>query len=82
MSVTRTITLDDLTPAELADRFASMFADEQAEFFAEVAKIAATWPGAGMCQQANSIAKHLDANGRFVIEKLADHAGLIPELTA
>lgn len=77
MSITRTITLDDLTPQELADRFASMFDNEQAEFFAEVAKIATTWPGAGMCQQACSIAKHLDDDGRSVIQRLAEHAGLI-----
>lgn len=82
MTITRTITLDDLTPVELADCFASMFADEQAKFFAEVARIAATWPGAGMCQQACSIATHLDVNGLFVIEKLAEHAGLIPEVPA
>jgi hypothetical protein len=79
MTITRTITIDDLTPQELADRFANMFDNEQAEFFAEVAKIAATWPGAGMCQQAYSIASHLDDEGRSVIQRLAEHAGLIPE---
>lgn len=79
-SITRTITLDDLTPEELAELFCKMFADEQAAFFAKVAQIASTWPGAGMCQQACAIAKHLDDEGRSVIERLAEHADLIPEV--
>ncbi len=78
MSVTRTIKLD-LTVGELAACFAGMCGDEQAAFFSAVGKIAATWPGAGLCQQAHDIAKHLDKRGLGVIEAIAGHAGLIPE---
>jgi hypothetical protein len=79
MTITRTITLDDLTPDELAELFCKMFADEQAAFFAKVAQVASTWPGAGMCQQACAIADHLDHDGRYAIERLADHAGLLTD---
>lgn len=82
MSITRTITLDDLSPAEIAYAFAEMNDEQQAQFFSEVGRIAATWPGAGMCQQAYAIADHLDASGTYVIERLADHAGVVREVPA
>lgn len=82
MTITRTIELDDLTPEELAFAFCEMDGAEQALFLSTVAKIAATWPGAGMCMQALGICEHLDRDGRYVIERLADHAGLIPEVAA
>jgi hypothetical protein len=78
VTITRTFTIDDLSPEELAALFADMHGEQQALFFSEVGKIAATWPGAGMCMQALSIAENLDASGRYVIERIADHAGLIP----
>ena len=78
MSIPYTVTLN-LTPAELAAAFCEMCGDEQAAFFAAVGKIAATWPGAGMCQQGHDIAKHLDGDGRNVIEVIAGHAGMIPD---
>ena len=78
MTVTRTFTLDDLYPAELAEIFADWDAYKQAEFLGHVGKIAATWPGTGMCAQALNIARYLDKDGRYVIERIADHAGLIP----
>ena len=79
MSITRTFEPSDFSPAELAEVFMDWDGDEQASFFNEVGAIAADWPGAGMCMQALHIAKYLDAKGRYVIERLADHAGLIPE---
>lgn len=77
--ITRTVTVADLTPAELAEAFTEMSSEDQASFFAEVGRIALTWPGAGMCMQALHISEHLDADSRYVIERLADHAGLIPD---
>lgn len=73
MTVSRTIKLADLTPAELAELFCEMDSDQQAEFFAGIKLIAAKWPGAGWCQQSCDIARSLDADGREVIEKLAEH---------
>ena len=76
MSIFKQVKID-LNPEELAEVFCEMWAEEQAAFFARVAQIAAEWPGAGMCVQALSIASHLTPEGRYVIERLADHAGLI-----
>jgi hypothetical protein len=78
MTITRTIEIKNITPEELAAVFCEMWAEEQAAFFGHVADIAKTWPGAGMCQQSHAIAAHLTSDGRYAIERLADHAGLIP----
>lgn len=80
--IIRSFTIDDLTPVELAEVFASWDGEQQAAFFGTVGRIAATWPGAGMCQQALHIAECLDKDGRHVIERIADHADLIPQVTA
>jgi len=82
MTITRTVELDDLTPQELADTFANWTGDKQAEFFSAIGRIAKGWPGAGMCMQALHIAEHLDAEGRYVIERIADHADLIPQVAS
>lgn len=82
MTVSRTIKLADLTPAELAELFCEMDSDQQAEFFAGIKLIAAKWPGAGWCQQSHEIARSLDADGREVIEKLAEHVLGYDELVA
>jgi len=74
MKITRIITIDDITPAELAEVFTSMDDFEQAKFFGHVWKIARTWPGAGWCQQSSAIAKRLDNDGRDCIAKLAEWA--------
>lgn len=74
MAVTRTIELDDLTPDELAELFAHMFGDQQARFFTRVGEIAATWPGAGWCQQCCAISEHLDKVGTETILKLGEWA--------
>lgn len=72
--ITRTLTIADITPAELAKVFAAMFADEQAAFFSEVGRIAATWPGAGWCQQSCAISENLDKRATETILKLAEWA--------
>ena len=74
MTVTRTLTISDVTPEELATVFAKMWAEEQAEFFAKVWLIAREWPGAGWCQQCSAIAPLLDQNGKDCIAKLAEWA--------
>lgn len=72
--ITRTITLDHVTPRELAVLFTNLFDDEQAEFFEEVGEIAREWPGADWCQQSCCIAGKLTDKGRVVIATLAGHA--------
>lgn len=80
MSVlTRTFEIEDITSDELAELFANLDDHAQARFFAAVERIARDWPGAGWCQQSCSIAQRLTHEGRFVIQKLAEHAGLIPD---
>lgn len=78
MAVTRTLTLDDLSPAEVAELFCDMNSSDQAEFFNAVAEIARSWPGAGWCQQACEIirSKDLDDRGRRAIGSLAEHLEL------
>ncbi len=73
MSITRTITLDDLTPAEVAEAFCELDGDQQASFFQHVGLIAREWPGAGWCQQSYAITENLSPGGREVIETLANH---------
>jgi len=73
MSVVRTIKINDLAPAELAELFCDMDAQRQADFFAAIQPIAATWPGAGWCQQSCSISMAINDRARFVIVKLAEH---------
>lgn len=72
--IKRTIVLNDLSAAELATLFCNLYADEQATFFSEVGKIAATWPGAGWCQQSCGISQHLDKQATETILKLAEWA--------
>lgn len=73
MTITRTIEFNDISPAELAETFCYMNSAQQAEFFSRISAIAATWPGAGWCQQSCAIAGDIDYKGREVIEKLAEH---------
>lgn len=73
MAVTRTITLEDITPEELAFTFCEMDAGAQAEFFAVVWKVARTWPGAGWCQQSLGIVEKLDSDGRNAVATLSAH---------
>jgi hypothetical protein len=80
MTITRTFAIVDLSPDELAAVFAGWGAGKQAAFFDSVGRIAETWPGAGMCMQALHIAAGLTPTGRYVIERIADHADLIPQV--
>lgn len=73
MSVTRTIQINDLTPEELAHLFTEMDANQQAEFFAAIWRIAKDWNGAGWCMQSCYIVERLDKDGRDALETLAAH---------
>lgn len=79
MAVTRTVDLIDITPAELAEMFCNLNGEDQAQFFAEIYKISATWPGAGWCQQSYEIAANTGPKSREVILKLAEHVAVIGE---
>lgn len=74
MTVARTVIFDDATPEELAELFTGLNADQQARFFTRVGEIAATWPGAGWCQQCCSISQHLDKVGTETILKIGEWA--------
>lgn len=70
----RTVTIADITPAELASLFCGMYADEQAAFFSEIGRITSAWPGAGWCQQSCAISENLDKRATDAILKLAEWA--------
>lgn len=72
-TISRTHEIDDVTPAELAGVFCGWFAEDQAEFFAEIWRIAKAWPGAGWCQQSCAINGKLSADGRDTIKTIAAH---------
>ena len=74
MSLERTITIDDITPQELAKLFLGMFGDEQAAFFNAMKAETDKWSGAGWCQQSCAISKHLNKDGIETILKLAELA--------
>ncbi len=80
--VTRTIVLDDIGPAELAQLFCDMGDIDQAQFFSAIKPIAEKWSSAGWCMQACGIAEQIDPAGRDVITKLAEHALGYDELLA
>ncbi len=80
-SIIRTIEVSNISPEEMAAIFAAWGGKEQAEFFGAVAREADGWPygRSGFCSQALYIAEALDGDGRYVIERIADHAGLLAE---
>jgi len=73
MSVTRTISLADLTSGELADLFCELGSSEQADFLATIIKIASSWGGAGWCQQSSFIMRDANQDAREAVRVLASH---------
>lgn len=70
----RTIEIDvPVSPTELAEAFCEMDSEEQAEFFAEVWRLALNWGGAGWCQQSHSIIAMSGPKSRDAIRTLASH---------
>jgi hypothetical protein len=70
---TRTVSLADLTPSELAAIFAHMNSDDQAHFFNKVASETRGWPGTGWCGQCAYIIDGLSDEGAKVVLTLAGH---------
>jgi hypothetical protein len=81
-AVTRTVTISDLTPAEVASIFASWDNIQQAAFFDAVHEEARAWPGTGWCGQALSITDQIGPGGIAVIDALADHLTYIKQKDA
>jgi hypothetical protein len=73
MTLSRTIQISDITPAELAMLFTDMDDHHQAAFFAAIKPITDKWDGAGWCQQSCSIIQQLDDAGLSVVRTLASH---------
>ena len=71
-AITRTVTIDDITPQELATLFLAMLDSEQAAFFNAFKATTDTWPGAGWCQQCCGLSEYLDNDGKGTIAKLAE----------
>ena len=71
-AITRTVTIDDITPQELATLFLDMPDSEQAAFFNAFKATTDTWPGAGWCQQCCAMSEYLDNDGKGTIAKLAE----------
>jgi hypothetical protein len=72
-TVTRTVTVSDLTPIEMASVFASWVSVDQAAFFTALREESRDWPNSGWCGQAHYIVSDADAEALFVLDKLADH---------
>lgn len=73
VSPTRTISLGDMKPDELAYLFARMDSNEQAHFFNRVAVETREWPGTGWCYQCAHIIDALSDEGARVVTTLAGH---------
>lgn len=73
MVVTRTLSLDDLTPKEMAAIFAPMDSVGQAQFFNAVATATKYWPGTGWCGQCAYIIDDLSDEGARAVLTLAGH---------
>jgi hypothetical protein len=72
--ITRTITVGDLTPQELASSFAQMDSGQQAAFFHALHEETQSWPGAplGWLGQATFIADDLTKEGKLIIRDLRE----------
>lgn len=77
--VTRTVVLDDLTPAEAAKIIAHWGSGEQAAFFDALWEEGKDWPGTGWCMQACHIADEIGITGRKFVNTLAGHVAALPE---
>lgn len=65
-----------LTPKEVAQLFCSMDANEQADFFNEVAKEADTWPSCNFDLQMSYVsgANNLSYEGRNIMRTIGDYS--------
>lgn len=74
-TITRTVTVSDLTPEEMASIFAEWFADQQAAFFNALAVESKDWPGCGIDGQMYAVTEYLDEGGRKVVNAIIDNCG-------
>ena len=74
MTITRTIVIADIKPAELAATFLAMCDEDQAAFFNAFKAVTDKWPGAGWCQQCCAMSEFLNRDGIETISKLAEWA--------
>lgn len=72
-TITRTVTLSDLTPVELASIFAAYDDGQQAAFFNALAAETGDWPGTGWEGQCYHICKNLSPDGQRIVADLADN---------
>ena len=72
-TVTRTVTISDLSPAEMASIFAAYSDDQQAAFFDAIAAESKDWPGTGWSMQALYIVSKCTPAARRIIATLADY---------
>lgn len=73
-TLTKTIeTTCEVSANELAELFCEMGSDQQAEFFAAIHTLSASWQGTGWCGQSSAIAEVLEPQGQEVIITLAQH---------
>lgn len=73
-AITRTVTVSDITPTELASIFSQYNHEEQAEFFDACAAEAEDWP-IGWTGQALWVVPELTPRGRRVLEDFAEYLG-------
>lgn len=72
-TVTRTVTVSDLTPEELASIFAGMSDDQQAAFWSALQREAQSWTGApDWWGQAWHAVGKMDSDGRAALRGWAD----------
>lgn len=71
--ITRTVTVSDLTPKEMASIFAEWFDDKQAAFFNALAVESKNWPGGGFGGQMYAMSGYLDEGGRRIVDDIIDN---------
>lgn len=73
--ITRTVTVSDLSPAELASIFANYDDTQQARFFDCLADEVKDWPGTGWCMQCSYIEGKMTDRAKDIVRKLAEWIG-------
>ena len=71
-AITRTVTVENISPQELARLFSEMSDIEQAAFFDAVANESMPWPGLGWCMQSMNISRHMTQQAKDIVIKLAE----------
>ena len=71
-AVTRTVTVSDLSPSELASIFSAYDDNEQAAFFDALAEEVKDWPGSGWCMQCAWFIPKLSKGGKDIVAKMAE----------